>query len=37
MPGRVAPLVVALLAAVAVASSVTRADTTLRYLSEQNR
>ena len=37
VPGSAAPLVVAVLAAVAVASCVARADTTLRYLSEQDR
>ena len=37
VPGEGAPLVVAVLAAVAVASCAARADTTLRYLSEQDR
>jgi glucose dehydrogenase len=37
VPRGAAPLVVAALAAVAVASCVARADTTLRYLSEQDR
>jgi hypothetical protein len=37
LPRGVAPLAVAVLAGVAVASCVARADTTLRYLSEQDR